>query len=78
MNSYLGFIILFKYLIYLFLERGREGKREGEKHQCAVASHMHSTRDPWLSGLSAGLQTKGSLVQFPVRAHTWVMVQVPD
>ena len=31
----------------------------------------------WLSGLSAGLQTKGSLVQFPVRAHAWVVSQVP-
>ena len=27
-----------KDFIYLFLERGREGKREGEKHQCVVAS----------------------------------------
>ena len=26
----------------------------------------------WLSGLSASLRTKGSLVQFPVRAHAWV------
>ena len=32
----------------------------------------------WLSGLSAGLQTKGSLVQFPVRAHAWVAGQVPS
>ena len=24
---------------YLFLERGREGEREGEKHHCVVASH---------------------------------------
>ena len=30
----------------------------------------------WLSGLSAGLQTKGSMVQFPVRAHAWVIGQV--
>ena len=30
----------------------------------------------WLSGLSASLQTKGSPVQFPVRAHTWVAGQV--
>ena len=29
----------FKDFIYLFLERGREGEREGEKHQCVVASH---------------------------------------
>ena len=31
----------------------------------------------WLSGLSAGLQTKELLVQFPVRAHAWVGGQVP-
>ena len=31
----------------------------------------------WLSGLSIGLQTKGSSVQFPVRAHAWVAGQVP-
>ena len=33
---------------------------------------------PWLmrlSGLSAGLWTKGSLVQFPVGAHAWVVGQ---
>ena len=30
----------------------------------------------WLSGLSARLQTKGSLVRFPVRAHAWVVGQV--
>ena len=32
----------------------------------------------WLSGLSTGLQNKGSPVQFPVRAHTWVASQVPS
>ena len=32
----------------------------------------------WLSGLSASLQTKGSLVWFPVRAHAWVIGQVPS
>ena len=26
----------------------------------------------WLSGLSVGLRTKGSLVRFQVRAHAWV------
>ena len=25
---------------FIFRERGREGEREGEKHQCVVASHM--------------------------------------
>ena len=32
----------------------------------------------WLSELSAGLQTKGSPIQFPVRAHAWVEGQVPS
>ena len=31
--------LLFIYL-FIFRERGREGEREGEKHQCVVASHM--------------------------------------
>ena len=29
----------FTYL-FVFTERGREGEREGEKHQCVVASHV--------------------------------------
>ena len=35
---------------------------------------------PWLvclSGLSAGLWTKGLLVQFPVRAHAWLQARAP-
>ena len=32
----------------------------------------------WLSGLSAGLGTRGSLVRFPVRAHAWAAGQVPS
>ena len=32
----------------------------------------------WLSALSAELQNKGSLDQFPVRAHAWVVGQVPS
>ena len=34
-----------KDFIYLFLERGREGEREGEKHQCVVASQAPPTGD---------------------------------
>ena len=36
--------------------------------------------EPWLvsSGLSAGLQPKGSPVRFPVGAHAWVVGQVPS
>ena len=38
--------IFLKDFIYLFLERGgREGEREGEKHQCVVASHVPPTGD---------------------------------
>ena len=32
----------------------------------------------WLSGLSAGLRSKGWLVRFPVRACAWVAGQVPS
>ena len=32
----------------------------------------------WLSGWSANLRAKGSLVRFPVRAHAWVADQVPS
>ena len=31
----------------------------------------------WFGGLSAGLGTERSLVQFSVRAHAWVSGQVP-
>ena len=32
----------------------------------------------WLSGLSVGLRTEGLLVRFSVRAHAWVVGQVPS
>ena len=40
--------MLFKYIfkdfiLFIFRERGREGEREGEKHQCVVASHAPPT-----------------------------------
>ena len=37
--------IYFKDFIYLFLERGREEEREGEKHQYVGASRMPRTGD---------------------------------
>ena len=40
-NAYVFFFLIF----YLFLERGREGEREGEKHQCVVVSHGGPTGD---------------------------------
>ena len=41
-----GFLFFFEDLINLFFrEWGRERERQGEKHQCVVASHTPSTRD---------------------------------
>ena len=39
---YFSFFFFFKGFMFLFIstQRGREGEREGEKHQCVVASHM--------------------------------------
>ena len=40
------YFILFKYFIYFtFRERGREGEREGEKHQRVVVSRVPPTGD---------------------------------
>ena len=39
------FLFFKKDFIYLSLERGREGEREGEKHQCGVASWAPLTGD---------------------------------
>ena len=41
-----NFYLVFKrFYLFIFRERGREGEREGEKHQCVVASHVPLTRD---------------------------------
>ena len=43
--------------------------------------HRENNIEPWLvwlGGLSASLQTKGSLVRFPIRAHAWIAGQVPS
>ena len=43
--------VLFSYLflkvfyVFIFRDRGREGEREEEKHQCVVASHTLPTGD---------------------------------
>ena len=60
--------ILFFYFkkdcIYLFLERGggREREREGEKHQCVVASHVPPT---------------GNLARNPGMCPDWESIQWP-
>ena len=30
---------MFRFCLFIFRQRGREGEREGEKYQCVVASH---------------------------------------
>ena len=44
MHAELVFFFFLKSL-FIFRQRGREGEREGEKHQCVVASHKPPTRD---------------------------------
>ena len=64
-------LLLFLTTLFIFRERGREGEREGEKHQWVVASFAPPTWDPthnpgmcpdWESnwrpfGLQAGTQS---------------------
>ena len=45
MFNFLCFFSFFQDFIYLFLERGREGEKEGNKHQCVAASHVARTGD---------------------------------
>ena len=49
-NSFIVFILFYfyflKYFIYfIFTQRGREGEKEGEKHQCLAASRAPPTGD---------------------------------
>ena len=39
-----GLAIFFKdFYLFIFTQTGREGEREGEKHQCVVAFHASTT-----------------------------------
>ena len=38
-------LFLKRFYLFIFRERGREGEREGEKHQCVVAFRAPPTRD---------------------------------
>ena len=35
-----------RFYLFIFRQRGKEGEREGEKHQCVVASHVPLTGEP--------------------------------
>ena len=57
------FFIYFKDSIYLSLEtRGREGEREGEKHQCVLASCVPPT---------------GNLARNPGMCSDWELIRQP-
>ena len=45
---FFSFFIFYRFYYYYFFfrQRGREGEREGEKHQCVVAFHTPPTGDP--------------------------------
>ena len=38
-------IFFLRFYLFIFRERGREGERERQKHQCVVASCVPPTRD---------------------------------
>ena len=63
-------VFFLRFCLFIFRERRREGEREGEKHQCVVASRMphqgpdhnpgmcpDSESNPRLFGLQAGTQS---------------------
>ena len=39
------YLLLFRFSLLIFREKGREGQREVEKHQCVVASRTPPTGD---------------------------------
>ena len=62
---------LLKIFIYLFLEKGREGEREGERHQCVVAFRTSRTgdlvRDP---GICSRLGIEPATLWFSARTQS--------
>ena len=59
--------LFFKDFIYLFLEKRREGEREGEKHQCVVASRTPPTGPGRQSGHVPGLGMRLATLWFSGR-----------
>ena len=55
-------LYFFRFFKKNFIERGKEGEREGLKHQCVVASHMAPT---------------GDLAHHPVMCPDWESNQWP-
>ena len=44
-GAFSPFTVFKKIYLSIFSERGRKGEREGEKHQCVVASHVPAAED---------------------------------
>ena len=44
-HSFSSFFFLKRIYLFIYRERGREGEREGKRHQCVVASQTPLTRD---------------------------------
>ena len=44
-GEYFFNLIFKRFYLFIFRERGREGEREEEKHQCVAASHVDPTGD---------------------------------
>ena len=65
--SFSFFFFFKKDFIYLFLEKGMEGEREGEKHQCVVASCAPPTGD---LAHTPGMCPDWELNQWPFGSHT--------
>ena len=38
-------VFFLRFYLFIFRERGREGERAGEKHQCVIAPHVPPTGD---------------------------------
>ena len=57
---------ILRFYLYTFLERGKEEEREGEKHQCVVASHVPPSGDlAHNPGMCTRNRTSDSLVLRP-------------
>ena len=67
--------------LFLLLSPYSSCSRQRSHSSLGHVSIVKNNSEPWLvwlSGLSAGMRTKESPVQFPVRTRAWVAGQVPS
>ena len=64
-------IIFKRFNLFIFRDRGKEGEREGGKHQCVVASHVAPTGDQARNpGMCPDWESNGqTLVHSPRSIH---------